>query len=130
MRADIPGTVEGNPVFDYHDVFNPDTEMVDALKARYRAGTVGDGEVKDRLTEALVTFMAPIQERMEHYDNEPGLVDEIILDGTERMRKIAQETMREVRKAMGLDIALKRMRRNVEKRDKKRRKAAEQAAKG
>ena len=38
VRADIPGTVEGNPVFTYHDAFNPNTAEVDDLKARYRAG--------------------------------------------------------------------------------------------
>ena len=42
IRADIPGTVEGNPVFMYHDAFNPDVAEVDDLKARYRAGKVGD----------------------------------------------------------------------------------------
>ena len=41
IRADIPGTVEGNPVFVYHDAFNPDTAQVDDFKARYRAGKVG-----------------------------------------------------------------------------------------
>ena len=49
VRADIPGTVEGNPVFIYHDAFNPDTAEVDDLKARYRAGKVGDVEVKTKL---------------------------------------------------------------------------------
>ena len=46
VRADIPGTVEGNPVFTYHDAFNPDAAEVEDLKERYRAGKVGDVEVK------------------------------------------------------------------------------------
>ena len=49
IRADIPGTVEGNPVFTYHDAFNPDAAEVEDLKTRYRAGTVGDVEVKQKL---------------------------------------------------------------------------------
>lgn len=49
IRADIPGTVEGNPVFIYHDIFNPDRDEVDDLKARYRQGRVGDVEVKEKL---------------------------------------------------------------------------------
>ena len=53
VRADIPGTVEGNPVFIYHDAFNPDTAEVEDLKARYRAGKVGDVEVKKKLAKAL-----------------------------------------------------------------------------
>ena len=51
VRADMPGTVEGNPVFIYHDAFNPDTAEVDDLKARYRAGKVGDVEVKTKLAD-------------------------------------------------------------------------------
>lgn len=125
VRADIPGTVEGNPVFTYHDLFNSNTAEVEELKARYRAGTVGDGEVKDRLTAALNGYMAPIRERRARYESDAGLVDEILYQGTMRMRDIAEETMREVRKAMGMDKAMKRMRRAVEKREKKRAKQAD-----
>jgi tryptophanyl-tRNA synthetase len=118
IHADVPGTVEGNPVFEYHDVFNANKAQVDDLKERYRAGKVGDGEVKERLTEALNAYMAPMRERYTHYAAQPGLVDEILLDGTMKMREIARGTMREVRKAMGLDRALVRMQRAVEKRQK------------
>ena len=63
IRADIPGTVEGNPVFIYHDDFNPDQAEVEDLKVRYRAGTVGDVEVKERLTGVLNAFLDPMRER-------------------------------------------------------------------
>ena len=63
VRADIPGTVEGNPVFMYHDTFNPDTAEVDDLKERYRAGKVGDVEVKTKLARALNAALAPMRER-------------------------------------------------------------------
>lgn len=130
VHADVPGTVEGNPVFVYHDIFNPDRAEVDELKERYRAGRVGDGEVKDKLTIALNRWMEPIRERRATYENDTGLVDEILFNGTMRMRTIAGETMREVRAAMGLDKALKRMRRAVEKRQKARAKAAGAATEG
>ena len=55
VRADIPGTVEGNPVFIYHDAFNPNREEVEDLKTRYRAGKVGDVEVKTKLAAAINT---------------------------------------------------------------------------
>jgi tryptophanyl-tRNA synthetase len=119
VHANVPGTVEGNPVFAYHDLFNTDTAEVDDLKERYRAGTVGDGEVKDKLTRALNEYLDPMRARRAAFENDTGLVDEILWDGTQRMRAHAQETMREVRSAMGLDKALKRMRRAVEKRQKK-----------
>lgn len=121
VSADVPGTVEGNPVFIYHDLFNHDVAEVEELKERYREGTVGDGEVKDKLTVALNAFMEPFRERMASYERDTGLVDEILLEGTEHMRTIARETMRDVRKAMGMDKAMKRMRRAVEKRQKKQR---------
>src|SRR4026209_1439012 len=63
IRADIPGTVEGNPVFVYHDAFNPDTAEVDDLKARYRAGKVGDVEVKTKLAKALNAHLEPMRAR-------------------------------------------------------------------
>ena len=63
VRADIPGTVEGNPVFIYHDAFNPNMAEVDDLKARYRAGKVGDVEVKTKLAAALNAHLDPIRER-------------------------------------------------------------------
>ena len=63
VHANVPGTVEGNPVFMYHDTFNPNKEEVDDLKERYRAGTVGDVEVKDKLTVAINNFLDPMRER-------------------------------------------------------------------
>ena len=86
IRADIPGTVEGNPVFTYLDHFDPDRAAVDALKVRYRAGTVGDVEVKERLTGVLNAFLDPMRERAAHYSSQSGFVDEVIYQGTLRYR--------------------------------------------
>ncbi len=119
IHADIPGTVKGNPVFAYHRAFNADEDEVAELEVRYQQGKVGDGEVKDRLVTALGATMEPIRQRIAHYQGQPGLVEEIIMAGTERVRGIARQTMREVRKAMGLDRALVRMGRASESRTKK-----------
>jgi tryptophanyl-tRNA synthetase len=102
VRADVPGRVEGNPVFAYHEAFNPDRDEVDDLKARYERGTVGDVEVKERLVRAINVFLEPIQERRAAYEAQPGLVAEIVHAGNERMRRESQETMRLVREAMGM----------------------------
>jgi len=102
VRADIPGKVEGNPVFVYHDIFNPDTEEVDDLKERYRAGKVGDVEVKQKLTAALNLFLDPIRERRAKYAANPQRVETILVEGSQRMRAEAGETMERVRQAMGL----------------------------
>jgi tryptophanyl-tRNA synthetase len=95
-----PGHVEGNPVFTYHDVFNPDKAEVDDLKERYRKGTVGDVEVKEKLFNALNVVLQPIRERREQFASKPDHVREIIVEGTRKGRAVAQETMAEVRTAM------------------------------
>jgi tryptophanyl-tRNA synthetase len=102
VRADIPGTVEGNPVFAYHDAFNPDRAEVDDLKARYRQGRVGDVEVKARLAQALNAFLDPIRERRADFARRPGRAEEVLQDGTKRARHEAALTMTAVREAMGL----------------------------
>jgi tryptophanyl-tRNA synthetase len=95
-----PGHVEGNPVFIYHDVFNPNEAEVEELKERYRKGTVGDVEVKQRLYDALNAFLAPIRARRAQYAANPKRVHEIISEGTRQGRAQAQATMQEVRAAM------------------------------
>jgi tryptophanyl-tRNA synthetase len=102
VRADIPGTVEGNPVFIYHEAFNPDRAEVDDLKRRYREGRVGDVEVKTRLTRVLNAFLDPIRVRRAEYAGQPGRLDAILRAGTERARHEASVTMSAVRQAMGL----------------------------
>ena len=102
-----PGHVEGNPVFTYHDAFNPDKAEVEDLKDRYRKGTVGDVEVKEKLFKALEAFLAPIRERRTQFAERPGLVREIIIEGTRKGREVAQQTMDEVRAAMKIKYALR-----------------------
>jgi tryptophanyl-tRNA synthetase len=109
VRADIPGTVEGNPLFIYHEAFNPDLDEVNDLKERYRQGRVGDVEVKRKLARALKAFLTPIRQRRTQYEAQPGLVDDILIQGTQRMRAEAEDTMTLVREAMGLDSRSKRV---------------------
>lgn len=119
VSADIPGTVEGNPVFQYHDYFNPNQAEVEDLKERYRAGKVGDVEVKEKLTIALNNFLDPIRERRAHYEAQTGYVDELLYEGTLRARQEGQVTLLEVKKAMGLTGVWNRISRAAEKRRKK-----------
>jgi tryptophanyl-tRNA synthetase len=120
IRADIPGNVEGNPVFTYLDHFDPDKATVDQLKARYRAGAVGDVEVKDYLASVLNAFLEPVRERAAWYAGQSGLVDEVIYQGTLRMREVGAETLRQVRKAMGITSSFNRIARKAEERAKRR----------
>jgi tryptophanyl-tRNA synthetase len=102
IRADIPGKVEGNPVFIYHDHFNDDADEVNELKMRYRKGTVGDVEVKKKLAAAINRFLDPIRDRRDRFASQKGLVEEIIEAGSARAREACQNTLGEAREAMGL----------------------------
>ena len=103
LRATDPGHVEGNPVFMYHDAFNPDVDEVDDLKQRYVAGKVGDVEVKQKLATALNDFLDPIRERRAYYEARPDEVKQVLAAGSTHAREVGEETMREVREALGLD---------------------------
>ncbi len=102
IRADIPGTVEGNPVFIYHDAFNPDTSEVDDLKARYREGKVGDVEVKTKLARAMNVMLEPMRERRRELMARPDRIREIAVEGSRKARTVAQATMERVRDAVKL----------------------------
>ena len=102
VRADVPGTVEGNPVFIYHDAFNPNTAEVDDLKERYREGTVGDVEVKKKLAAALNTYLEPIRARRAELLARPETLREILFEGSRKARGIAHDTMERVRAAAKL----------------------------
>ena len=100
IRADIPGKVEGNPVFEYHDAFNPNTAQVDDFKTRYREGNIGDVEVKLALAEAINNFLDPIREKRARYEQNMDLVEDALMTGVAKTRVIAAETMEMVRDAM------------------------------
>ena len=118
-RADVPGRVEGNPVFIYHDAFNPNTAEVDDLKERYLKGAVGDVEVKTKLATAINAFLDPIRERRSEFESQPGYVEQVIYEGTLRTQDIANETLSAMKKAMGLTGAWNRISRKARDRMRK-----------
>ena len=103
IRVEDPGQVEGNPVFTYLDVFDPEPEEVRELKEHYRRGGLGDVKVKRRLNRVLQDFLRPIRERREKYAQDRGEVMNILEQGTEVARERAAETLAKVRSAMQID---------------------------
>jgi tryptophanyl-tRNA synthetase len=103
IRASNPGKIEGNMVFTYLDVFDPDKAEVEKLKAQYQQGGLGDVVVKKRLTEILNTMLDPIRVRRDQLAKDPAQVMNILREGTEKTRDVASATMREVKKVMCLD---------------------------
>jgi len=106
-----PGNVEGNPVFTYHDAFNPDKERVAELKELYRAGgenekgkpKLGDVQVKRELATALNVFLEPMRARRVELARDEAYVWDVLRDGTARGRQRAGEVMDAVRTAMKIN---------------------------
>ncbi len=104
-RATDPGHVEGNPVFDYLDAFDPDQDGVADLKAAYRAGRIGDVSVKERLTDTLLKFLEPIRERRIRLEQGRRELREILLSGTAEGRQVVTRTLCKALAAVGLPSA-------------------------
>jgi tryptophanyl-tRNA synthetase len=95
IRPDIPGNVEGNPVFVYHDIFNTDKEEISDLKERYRRGKVGDVEVKEKLFRALNARLEPIRKKRAALSDDE--IEGILKNGRDKARSSASETMAKVK---------------------------------
>jgi tryptophanyl-tRNA synthetase len=102
IHASDPGHVEGNPLFDYLTVFYPDHEEVNEFKARYRAGKIGDVELKRRLAQALNAYLQPLRQRRTELIARPDYLLDVLHAGTQRARPLAQATLQEVREKFGL----------------------------
>ncbi len=102
VHANVPGTIEGNPLFIFHDLFNPNKDEVAEFKKRYQQGNIGDVEIKTRLAQELNTFLEPLRERRRHFEEQKHYVEKVIYEGTLKMSEVAKATLKEVRAAMGL----------------------------
>jgi tryptophanyl-tRNA synthetase len=100
IRANDPGNPDGCVVFAYHRAFN--AANAPDIGARCRAGQLGCVADKKDLSGVLAERLAPFRERRRELEAHPKRIWDILRHGEERARKIAQETMREVREAMKL----------------------------
>lgn len=103
LKATDPGTVENNPLWIFHETFNPDQVWVQEAEERYRLGKIGDVECKKRLIEVLVNLIEPIGERRKVYEQDPGQVLAILKNGTAKANQVAAETLMLAKKAMKQD---------------------------
>lgn len=104
VRATDPGTVENNPLWIFHNTFNPDTQWVEDSKALYRAGKIGDVACKKKLIEVLVEFIAPIRQRREQYEQNLDEVIQILKEGTTKANVVAETTLAQAKKAIKQDF--------------------------
>ncbi len=103
IHVEDPGKVEGNTVFTYLDVFDPDKDKVAELKAEYQKGGLGDVKIKRYLNKVLEKELEPIRERRAKFAQDEDSVYEILLEGSKKANKVANKTLQEVRDAIGLN---------------------------
>ena len=103
IHVEDPGKVEGNTVFTYLDVFDPDKDKVAELKAEYQKGGLGDVKIKRYLNKILEAELAPIRERREKYAQDEDAIYEMLLEGSKKANTVANETLEQVRDAIGLN---------------------------
>lgn len=103
LRASDPGSTENNPLWIFHEAFNPDTKWVEEAEMQYRKGQIGDKVCKEKLIEILVALTAPIRERRRLYEKDPGEILKILKQGTERANELAEDTLIKAKTAMKQD---------------------------
>ena len=97
---DIPGKVEGNPVFIYHDIFNNNLEELEDFKDRYSKGKIGDVELKKSLDKNINNFLDPIREKRLQVSKNRGEIFDIIIEGSKQARLIAKDNLEKIKDAM------------------------------
>ncbi|MCB1898874.1 tryptophan--tRNA ligase [Cognatazoarcus halotolerans] len=102
VRRTDPGDPEKCPVWQFHQIYSDDATR-NWVQQGCRSAGIGCLDCKQPVVEAVLSEQAVMRERAQPYVDDPTLVRNIIADGCERARKLAQETMRDVREAMGLD---------------------------
>jgi tryptophanyl-tRNA synthetase len=100
LKATDPGKVENNPLWIFHETFNPDHQWVAEAEARYRLGQIGDVECKKKLIDILVSFIEPIRQKRMTFEKDPAQVLKILHDGSEKANVVANETLRLAKEAM------------------------------
>jgi tryptophanyl-tRNA synthetase len=108
IRATDPGTVEDNPLWIFHETFNPDKAWVAEQEQAYRQGKVGDVEIKRKLVEILNALLEPIRARRRRYEQRPDDVIDALRQGTRRANQVAEETLYLAKQAMQQDYMGKR----------------------
>ncbi|MEE8821848.1 MAG: tryptophan--tRNA ligase [Lactobacillus amylovorus] len=103
IHVEDPGKIEGNTVFTYLDVFDSDKDKVAELKEEYQKGGLGDVKIKRYLNKVLEAELAPIRERREKFAQDEDAVYEMLLEGSKKANKVANETLQQVRDAIGLN---------------------------
>lgn len=103
IRVEDPGTIENNTVFIYLDAFCNEIDKLQEMKMHYQRGGLGDVKVKKYLNEIIQADLEPIRNRRKEYEKNLDYVYEVLKEGSNNARKIASNTLRDVRNAIGIE---------------------------
>ena len=103
IRATEPGRIENNPLWIFHETFNPDQKWVAENEGLYRQGKVGDVAMKKELVRVLNGIIGPIRERRKQFEQRPDDVIDVLREGTKRANTVAEETLALAKRAMKQD---------------------------
>ena len=112
IKIEDPGQIEGNIVFTYLDAFScdddfkkylPEYKNLDDLKAHYKQGGVGDMKIKKFLYTILENLLTPVREKRAYYESRIDVIKEYLKEGTEKANKLADQTLKEVKDAIGIN---------------------------
>jgi tryptophanyl-tRNA synthetase len=109
LRATDPGTVEDNPLWIFHETFNPDRAWVAENEDLYRKGQVGDVAIKRRLVEVLNAFLEPIRQRRASFEKAPDAVMDVLREGTRRANQITEETLALAKQSLKQDFFTRKL---------------------
>lgn len=103
VHVDDPGSIEGNVVFTYLNIFDSDVAQVAKLETQYQKGGLGDVKIKKRLIEVLNSFLDPIRQKRADYAKNIDYVEHVLQDGSKKANELANKTLKEMRDAMGIN---------------------------
>jgi tryptophanyl-tRNA synthetase len=98
-RKSDPGDPDSCNVYEFHKLYS-DSQTVERINRECRTAEIGCVECKEIMARYLINALEPMREKRLYYETRPTLVDEIIVDGCEKARKVARKTMTEVKAAI------------------------------
>lgn len=97
LRATDPGKIENNPLWIYHDIFNPDKKWIEETKIKYRAGKIGDVDCKKKLIECIIALLEPMQKRRAEFSDDKNYILSVIREGAQKANEVANKTLRDAK---------------------------------
>jgi tryptophanyl-tRNA synthetase len=110
LHASDPGSTENNPLWIFHEAFNPDKAWVQEAEEKYRQGQLKDVDCKRKLIEILVALTQPMRERRKLYEKDSAMILSILKQGTERANELAEDTLMKAKKMMRQDYFKRELR--------------------